>query len=145
MLLCRSRRPIPDNADPAQLQVIDELLEVDRAVGLLGRVDLDLTVGANREVALAPAFHFVQLDTLGVQELLGGHHVLRVGATAQGHHRRMLDQPEFINRISARHTRTCQRLVTHSVPGRLIGRPAKMTDVQCLHVLQHDLDQRVAC
>ena len=48
-------------ADAAELQVVDQLLEVDRAAGVLGRMNLDLSVLADREVALPPSGDFVQL------------------------------------------------------------------------------------
>ena len=52
-------------ADAAQLQVIDELLQVDRALGILGGVDADVAVRADGEVALAPALDFVELRRVG--------------------------------------------------------------------------------
>ena len=51
--------------DAAQLQVIDQLLEVDRAAWILGRMDLHVAVLADREVALAPAGDLVQLGGVG--------------------------------------------------------------------------------
>ncbi len=46
-------------ADASQLQVIDQLLQVDRPVGLLCRVNLDVTVLADRKVPLPPAGNFI--------------------------------------------------------------------------------------
>ena len=43
------------------MQVVDQLLEIDRTVGILGRVDLDLAVFANGEISFAPAGNFVQV------------------------------------------------------------------------------------
>src|ERR1700691_2913767 len=57
-------------ADAAQLQVIDQLLEIDRPVGVFRRVNLDLSVVADREVALAPAGDFVQLGRVGSRPAL---------------------------------------------------------------------------
>ena len=48
-------------ADAAQLQAIDQLLQVDGACRILGRVHLHVTGGVHREVAVAPARHLVQL------------------------------------------------------------------------------------
>ena len=62
-------------ADAAQLQVIDQLLEIDRPARLLGRVDLDLTVLTDGEVALAPAGDLVELG--GVDVGPGLAHVVR--------------------------------------------------------------------
>ena len=46
--------------DAAQLQVIDQLLKVDRALRFLGDVRQHVSVGADREITLAPAFNIVQ-------------------------------------------------------------------------------------
>ena len=48
-------------ADAAELQAIDQLLEVDGLGRVLGRVHLHVTGGVDREVAVAPARHLVQL------------------------------------------------------------------------------------
>ena len=48
-------------ADAAELQVIDELLQVDRALGVVRRVDADVAVRTDGEVALAPAVDLVEL------------------------------------------------------------------------------------
>ena len=47
--------------DAAQLQVIDELLEIDRLLGILRRVDEHVAGAADGEVALAPARDLVEL------------------------------------------------------------------------------------
>ena len=52
-------------ADAAQLQVIDQLLQVDPALGILRRVDADVAVRADGEVALAPALDLVELGGVG--------------------------------------------------------------------------------
>src|SRR5580704_6392101 len=46
-------------------QIVDQLLEVDRTAGVLGRMDLDLAVVADREVSLAPSGDLVQLGSVG--------------------------------------------------------------------------------
>ena len=48
-------------ADAAELEAIDELLQVDGSGRILGRVDLHVTVVVDREVAVAPASHFIEL------------------------------------------------------------------------------------
>ena len=48
-------------ADAAELQAIDELLQVDRARRVLGRVHLHVAGAVDGEVAVAPARHFVEL------------------------------------------------------------------------------------
>ena len=45
--------------------MIDELLQIDPALGIFGGVDTDVSVGADREVALAPAVDFVELGRIG--------------------------------------------------------------------------------
>ena len=45
--------------EPAQLQAIDQALQIDAAIRLLGGVDLQVALLAHREVALAPAGHVV--------------------------------------------------------------------------------------
>ena len=47
--------------DPAQHQVVGELLEVDGLRRILGRMDQDVTRRRDGEVALPPAVHFVEL------------------------------------------------------------------------------------
>src|SRR5580704_2482647 len=49
----------------AEPQIVDQLLEVDRSAGVLGRVDLDLAVLADREVSLPPSGDLVQLGGVG--------------------------------------------------------------------------------
>ena len=51
--------------DAAQLQPIDQLLQVDRRGRVLGRVDPHVALVADREVALAPAGDVVQLAGVG--------------------------------------------------------------------------------
>ena len=46
--------------DPAELQMVGQLLEIDRAGGILGRVDENVAVGRDREVAFPPPVHLVQ-------------------------------------------------------------------------------------
>ena len=56
--------PKPDErrqTDAAELQIVDQLFEIDRAAGVLGRVNPDLSVLADREVSVAPSGNFVQL------------------------------------------------------------------------------------
>ena len=48
-------------ADAAELQPVDEFLEVDRLADVLGRMHLDVAGRVDREVAVAPARHFVEL------------------------------------------------------------------------------------
>ena len=48
-------------ADAAELQPIDQLLEVDGLRRILGRMDLHVTRGVHREVAVPPARHLVEL------------------------------------------------------------------------------------
>ena len=52
-------------ARPAQLQAIDQPLEIDAAQRILGRVDLQVALFANREVTLAPARDVIQLGGFG--------------------------------------------------------------------------------
>ena len=70
-------------ADAAQLQAIDELLQVDGARRVLGRMDLHVTGVVDREVALAPARHLVELA--GVVHAPGAR---RRGARRRGDGRR---------------------------------------------------------
>ena len=62
--------------DAPQLQMIDQLLQVDRAVNLFRRVDLDVSVLANRKVALPPAGNLVHLGGIdrgpGFPDVVGG-------------------------------------------------------------------------
>ena len=46
--------------DAAQLQPIDQLLQVDRALGILRRMHANVPVAVDRKVSVAPARHFVQ-------------------------------------------------------------------------------------
>src|SRR5205814_4269763 len=46
---------------PAKLQSIDQVLHVDRQVRVLRRMDLNVPAIIDREVALAPPRHFIQL------------------------------------------------------------------------------------
>ena len=46
-------------ADAPQLKMIDELLQIDRPVDLFRRVNLDVTVLADRKVPLSPAGNFI--------------------------------------------------------------------------------------
>ena len=48
-------------ADAAQLQVVDQLLQVDGLAGVLGGVHPDVAVRRDGEVVLAPAFDLVEL------------------------------------------------------------------------------------
>ena len=48
-------------ADTAQLQTVDQFLEVDRTRRVLGRVDLDVTGVVDGKVTVTPAGHFVEL------------------------------------------------------------------------------------
>ena len=70
-------------ADAARLQAIDELLEVDGARRVFGRVDLDVARGVDREVAFAPASHFVELA--GVVHAPGVVVVLASTGASVGH------------------------------------------------------------
>ena len=56
--------------DAAELQVVGELLQVDRARRVLGRMDEDVAVTRNGKVALPPAVHFVQLGRVADGENL---------------------------------------------------------------------------
>ena len=69
-----SREPLPQDvaeadqdrqADAAQLQVIDELLQIDRRSGSFVACTRTWPFGADGEVALAPAFDFVELGGVG--------------------------------------------------------------------------------
>ena len=60
-------------ADAAELQVIDQLLEVNRAIRFFGGVNLDLAVRADGKVALAP--------TLDLVEFTGVRHCPRIALT----------------------------------------------------------------
>src|SRR4029079_17676962 len=63
-------------ADATTLQVVYELLEIDRTIGILGWVDFDLPVCPDREVSLPPSLDFVQLrrigDSPGLAHVMGG-------------------------------------------------------------------------
>ena len=52
-------------ANPAQLQVVNELLQVDPALGILGRVDADVAVRSDGKVVLAPALDLIELAGVG--------------------------------------------------------------------------------
>ena len=47
--------------DASELQVIDELLQVNRALGILRRVHADVAVRADGEVAFSPSIDLIQL------------------------------------------------------------------------------------
>ena len=51
--------------DAAELQLIDELLEVDGLCGILRRVDANVAIRADREVALAPSIDLVEFGRIG--------------------------------------------------------------------------------
>src|SRR5208283_426688 len=56
--------PKPDQdgqGDAAQLEIVDQLLQVEAAVEVLVGVNPDVAVRANREIALAPAGNIVEL------------------------------------------------------------------------------------
>ena len=67
-------------ADAAQLQVIDELLQIDRPIGLFRRMDLDVSVLADRKIPLSPAGDLIDLG--GVN---GGPGVTDVVSRPSGH------------------------------------------------------------
>ena len=48
-------------ADAAELEAIDELLQVDGAGRVLGWMDLHVAIVIDREVSVAPARHLVEL------------------------------------------------------------------------------------
>ncbi len=67
------RKPLPQDvakpdedrkADPAQLQVIDELLQIDRPLGIARRVDAQMPARRDRKIALPPAVDLVQLGRI---------------------------------------------------------------------------------
>ena len=62
---------------PRVLELIDEVLEVDAAFGVLVRVDGDVPELVDAEVALAPVLDAVGLE--GVVELPGGVEVGGIG------------------------------------------------------------------
>ncbi len=65
--------------DAAQLQMVDQLLQVDRSGRILGGVNLDVSVFADGEVALAPALDLVQFG--GVRNRPGvAYFVRRTGS-----------------------------------------------------------------
>ena len=51
--------------DAPEFQVADELFEIDGALRILRRVDLDLAVVTDGEVTLAPFFDFIELGGIG--------------------------------------------------------------------------------
>ena len=51
--------------EAAELQAIDQALQIDAAAGILVRVDLQVALVADREVSLAPARDVVQLAGFG--------------------------------------------------------------------------------
>jgi len=55
--------------DTAELQIVDQLFEIESAIRILVRVDPQMPVGVNREVALAPARDVKHL--VGVMETPG--------------------------------------------------------------------------
>ena len=63
-------------ADAAKLEVIDQLLQIDRPVGFLRRMDFDVSVVANGEVSLPPAGNLVHLGGIdrgpGFPDVVGG-------------------------------------------------------------------------
>ena len=65
---------------PRSCELIDQFLQVDRAQRILGRVDVDVAVVADREVALAPALDFVELGRFGGGPVFA--HVVRRTHTA---------------------------------------------------------------
>ena len=52
-------------------QGIDELLQIDAAVGFFGRMDKQVAVLANREIAFPPACDIVQLGGVGGRPAVG--------------------------------------------------------------------------
>ena len=74
-------------ADATALQIVDQLLQVDRPARVLGRMDLDLPVLADREVSVPPPGDLVQLGGIGNGPGLA--HV--VGGTSLG--KRMIHGP----------------------------------------------------
>ena len=73
-------------AQAAQLEPVDQLLQIDRPGGVTGRVHLHVPGLVHREVALAPARHLVELGGVGRRPLRRGAAVWRpwplVGADA---------------------------------------------------------------
>ena len=58
--------------DPAQLQLLDEFFQVDAALRLFGRMNLNVAVLAHREITFAPARHVIQLTCIDGRPALGG-------------------------------------------------------------------------
>ena len=47
--------------DAPGLEPVDQLLQVDGPIGVLGGMDVDVPLGVDGEVALSPVGHFVQV------------------------------------------------------------------------------------
>ena len=58
--------------DAAQLELIDQFLQIDRAVGVFIRVDAYMAVGTDGEIALAPTGDVVKFRRFGDGPAVGG-------------------------------------------------------------------------
>src|SRR6185503_5442807 len=76
--------------DAAKLQMIDQLLQVDRAIGVLRRMNADVTVGTDRKEVLAPAIDLVVLG--GVRNGPGISLSPRAGRSTGRTHARIINQ-----------------------------------------------------
>ena len=70
---------------PAQLEIVDQFLEVDAAAGVLVGVHPHVAVLADGKVALAPAGDVVELGCLGGGPPVGGLANRAVGKPGGGH------------------------------------------------------------
>jgi hypothetical protein len=65
-------------ADAAKLQIVHELLQIDRPVRVLGRVNPDVAAVGDREVSLSPPGNFVELGRVAggpcVADVVRGPH-----------------------------------------------------------------------
>ena len=119
-------------ADAAQLQVIDELLEVDRAIGVLGGVDANVAVRTDGEVVLAPAFDLVELG--GVGDRPGIALPPRAGRSAGRTHARIINQITEHTEV----LRSAQRLLTLRHPeDRVVHRHVELDRLH-LHLALQD-------
>ena len=98
--------------DAAQLQAVDQLLQIDRAGRVLGRMHEDVAVIRDREVALSPAGDFVQFG--GVVD---GENLTRLPRSSAGRgathatmiHRFLLDDAVRARKFAARRRQIAAR------------------------------------
>ena len=118
-------------ADAAELQAIDQLLEVDRARRILGRMHLDVPGAVDREVAVAPARNLVELARVVHASMRVVDEVLAASGGAAA-------RPFVIVLI-------CAIMINafRSIRSSLIGRSANFLEGGALHTYAGRMSERV--